>query len=409
MQMALTAKGIEKLPPGKHPDGDGLYCLVTLTGGRSWALRYQRQGRERWHGLGPCHTFKPEEARQRARKAKQLLFDGIDPIDARKEQRTARALEAAKTITFADAAKQYFDQHQDSWSSVKHAHQFWRSLEQYAFPVVGKLPVASIDTGLILKIIEPIWKDQYQTASRVRGRVASVLDWATVRGYRAGDNPARWRGHLSEALPAKGDFTKVEHHAALPYADVPAFVTQLSLHQGIPPRAMEFLILAAARTSEVLSARWSEFDFGKRIWTIPPDRMKARKEHRVPLSDRMIKILKALPREAGADGIIFISSKAGAPLAKNTLSKLVSKMMGIDTTVHGFRSSFRTWAAESTAFPREVIEAALAHATGNAVELAYQRSDVLEKRRQLMEKWSAFVATPRRKTGTVTPIRKAGL
>jgi integrase len=190
---------------------------------------------------------------------------------------------------------------------------------------------------------------------------------------------------------------------------VPAFVTQLSLHQGIPPRAMEFLILAAARTSEVLSARWSEFDFGKRIWTIPPDRMKARKEHRVPLSDRMIKILKALPREAGADGIIFISSKAGAPLAKNTLSKLVSKMMGIDTTVHGFRSSFRTWAAESTAFPREVIEAALAHATGNAVELAYQRSDVLEKRRQLMEKWSAFVATPRRKTGTVTPIRKAGL
>ena len=408
--MALTQKKIPALLPGKHAHGHGLYCLVTETGGRSWALRYQRQGRERWHGLGPCHTFTLKEALAAARKAKQQLFEGIDPIDAKQAQRTAQALEAAKTISFSDAAKQYFDQHAKKWSSVKHAHQFWASLEQYAFPVIGKLPVASVDTGLILKILEPIWNERYQTASRLRGRVASVLDWAGVRGFRNGDNPARWRGHLSEVLPAKGEFTEVTHYAALPYADVPSFVQQLSQHQGIAPRAMEFLILAASRTAEVIGARWSEFNFEKGIWTIPSNRMKTRKEHRVPRTGAMSKLLKALPREGGADSVVFIGSKVNVPLAKNTLSKLVTKTMGIDTTVHGFRSSFRTWAAESTAFPREVIEAALAHKTGTAVEQAYQRSDVIEKRRQLMEQWSAFVATPVRKTsGNVTSIRKRGV
>jgi integrase len=384
MRVALTQKKIPTLQPGKHAHRHGLYCLVTATGGRSWALRYQRQGRERWHGLGPCHTFTLKEAEAAARKAKQQLFEGVDPIDAKQAQRTAQALEAARTISFADAAKQYYDQHETKWSSAKHAHQFWASLEQYAFPVIGKLPVAAVDTGLILKVIEPIWNERYQTASRLRGRVASVLDWATVRGFRSGDNPARWRGHLSEVLPAKGKFTEVTHHASMPYADVPVFVVHLSQQQGIAPRAMEFLILAASRTAEVIGARWSEFDFEKRIWTIPPDRMKVRKEHRVPLTGRMIKLLKSLPREGGPDAVVFIGSKVNAPLAKNTLSKLVTKTMGIDTTVHGFRSTFRTWAADSTAYPREVIEAALAHTTGSAVELAYQRSDVIEKRRLLM-------------------------
>jgi integrase len=233
-----------------------------------------------------------------------------------------------------------------------------------------------------------------------------VLDWATVRGFRTGDNPARWKGHLSEVLSAKGEFAKVTHHAALPYADVPSFMAQLSQHRGIAPRSMEFLILTAARTSEVLTARWSEFDFANRIWTIPAPKMKARKLHRVPLTDRMVELLKALPREDGIDGIVFIGSKAGTPQAKDTLSKLVTKTMGRDCTVHGFRSSFRTWAAESTAFPRELIEAALAHTTGNAVEMAYQRSDVIEKRRKLMEAWAAFIASPQRRDTKVTPIRK---
>jgi len=209
-------------------------------------------------------------------------------------------------------------------------------------------------------------------------------------------------------LPAKGEFTKPKHHAALPYNDLPTFVARLSTQQGIPPRAMEFLILTAARTSEVLTARWSEFDLESRIWTIPPEKMKARKIHRVPLTDRMVEILKALPREGGADGIVFIGSKANTPLAKNTLSKLISTM-GADCTVHGFRSSFRTWAAESTSYPREIVEAALAHTTGTTVELAYQRSDMLEKRRQLMQQWATFIPAPRRKAGTVTPIRKGGV
>jgi integrase len=406
--MALAVKRIPKLSAGRYHDGHGLYLQVTPTGGRSWVLRYEVRGRERWMGLGPTHAFTLEEARQSARKARQQLFEGIDPLDAKKAQRTVQALEAAQSIAFADAARQYFDQHEAKWSSVKHARQFWASLEQYAFPVIGELPVASVDTGLILKIIEPIWTDHYQTASRVRGRVASVLDWATVRGFRTGGNPARWKGHLSEVLPAKGEFTKPKHHAALPYNDLPTFVARLSTQQGIPPRAMEFLILTAARTSEVLTARWSEFDLESRIWTIPPEKMKARKIHRVPLTDRMVEILKALPREGGADGIVFIGSKANTPLAKNTLSKLISTM-GADCTVHGFRSSFRTWAAESTSYPREIVEAALAHTTGTTVELAYQRSDMLEKRRQLMQQWATFIPAPRRKAGTVTPIRKGGV
>jgi integrase len=404
--MPLTVKRIPKLPPGKHSDGRGLYCVVTPTGGRSWAFRYERHGRERWHGLGPTHLFSLRHARTAATEARQLLWKGIDPIDAKKAQRTAQTLEAARSILFKDAAKQYFDHHQASWSSAKHARQFWKSLEMYALPVIGNLPVAVIDTGLILKIIEPIWQDQYQTASRVRGRVASVLDWATVRGFRTGDNPARWKGHLSEVLSAKGEFAKVTHHAALPYADVPLFMEQLSQHQAVAPRSMEFLILTAARTSEVLTARWSEFDFANRIWTVPASKMKTRKLHRVPLTDRMVELLKALPREGGTDGIVFIGSKADTPQAKNTLSKLATKTMGRDCTVHGFRSSFRTWAAERTAFPRELIEAALAHTTGNAVEIAYQRSDVIEKRRKLMEAWAAFVASPQRRDTKVTPIRK---
>jgi integrase len=406
MQMALTVKRIPKLPPGKHSDGHGLYCVVTPTGGRSWALRYERKGRERWHGLGPTRLFSLHHARTAATEARQLLWKGIDPIDAKKAQRTARELDAARSICFKDAAKQYFDHHQASWSSTKHARQFWKSLEMYAFPVIGNLPVAVIDTGLILKIIEPIWQDQYQTASRVRGRVASILDWATVRGFRTGDNPARWKGHLSEVLSAKGEFAKVTHHAALPYADVAYFMAQLSQHQGIAPRSMEFLILTAARTSEVVTARWSEFDFANHIWTIPACKMKARKLHRVPLTDRMVELLKALPREVGTDGIVFIGSKAGTSQAKNTLSKLVTKTMACDCTVHGFRSSFRTWAAERTVFPRELIEAALAHTTGNAVEIAYQRSDMIEKRRKLMEVWAAFAASPQRRDTKVTPIRK---
>jgi integrase len=409
--MSLTIRQIAALPPGKHADGQGLYVLVTPTGGRSWALRYERHGRERWKGLGPCAIFKPEEARQRARKAKQQLFDGIDPIDAAREQRKEEARKIAKTITFKDAAQKYFDQHKVEWSSAKHAHQFMASLTQYAFPVIGRLPVAEIDEDLIYSIIEPIWLTQYQTASRVRGRIAAVLDWATAHGYRSGDNPARWAGNLKERLPNKGDFTKAEHHEAMPYAALPSFIAELSTYQGVAPRALEFLILTAARSNELMLAKWCEFDLAKRVWTIPADRMKMRAEHDIPLTDRMMGILKALPRETSAsDGFVFIGTKAGRPMAKNTLSKLLTKTMGKDCTVHGFRASFRTWAAESTSYPRDVIESALAHTVGNAVERAYQRSKLMEKRRPLMDQWSHFVLSPADRRGaSVTAIRKSGV
>jgi integrase len=401
--MALTLKKIAKLAEGRYFDRDGVYLDLAETGNGSWLLRYQRDGRERWLGLGPLRDFTLNEARERARKARQLLRDGLDPIDAKREQRTRLKLEAARSITFEVAARRYYDAHELKWS-VKHREAFLNTLHQYAYPLLGKLPVAAIDTGLVLRVIEPIWVDKHVTASRIRARIEMVLDWCTVRGYRTGDNPARWRGHLAEALPSK--VVTVVNHPALPYDDVPAFVQQLSKHQGVGPRALELVVLSAARTGEALGARWSEIDFEKKIWTVPASRMKGRREHRVPLTGRMLKLLKSLPREGGDDGLIFIGSKANAPLGKMILPKLVDAM-GHAVTIHGFRASFRTWAAETTAFPREIIEGALAHATGTVVELSYQRSDMLEKRRQLMEQWSTFVASPSRKTGNnVTLMRK---
>jgi integrase len=399
--MALTLKKIAKLAAGRHHDKDGLYAKIAPSGTGSWLLRYERAGREHWLGLGPLRDFDLEEARARARKARQQLRDGIDPIEAKKADRAAKVLEAAKNVTFADAARQYFDGHQAKWSSVKHRAAFLSTLESYAFPVFGALPVAMIDTPLILKVIEPIWISKNKSAAHLRGRIESVLDWSTVRGFRIGDNPARWKGHLAEVLPAKSQIARVVHHAALPYAEVPAFIAALASQQGIGPRALEFLTLTAARTGEVVHAQWSEIDFENRIWTVPEARMKGRKLHRVPLSDRAIEILRALPTEGD---LVFIGSRKNAPIGKNVMPNLV-EAMGRAVTIHGFRASFKSWASERTSFPREIIEAALAHQVGNSVEQAYQRSDVLEKRRKLMEAWATFCTTPQR-DATVTPIRR---
>jgi integrase len=387
--------------------GGGLYLQTGESGSASWLLRYQRQGREHWHGLGPKSVFNAKQARARARAAQQELYSNIDPIAAKRQQRTQQALEAARSITFADATQQYYDSHESKWSSLKHRQTFLNTLKQHAYPVIAKFPVADVDTAAVLRIVEPIWKEKHQTASRLRGRIEVILDWCAVRGYRRGDNPARWAGHLSEALPTGGEIGKVEHHAALPYADIPAFVAQLSQRQGIAPKALEFIILTAARTGEALGARWNEIDFDAKVWSVPPERMKTRKAHRVPLTGRMIELLKSLPREGGDNGLVFIGTKVNTQIGKMILPKLVDAIRH-NVTIHGFRSSFRTWAAESTGFPREVIEAAMAHVTGTAVELSYQRSDVLDKRRQLMEQWSTFVASPVR-SGTVTPIRKGGV
>lgn len=420
-----TKLGLPKNPLSRKHYGGGLYLQTGDTGSASWLLRYQRGGKEHWMGLGPKDVFNAKEARARARAAQQKLYDGVDPLQARKAQRTQQALEAARAITFKDAADQYFAQHEGKWSGVKTAQQFKNTLAQYAYPVIGKLPVADVDTTFVLKIVEPIWVTKHQTASRLRGRIEAVLDWAKIRGFRKDENPARWSGHLDQVLPTGPNIGKVVHHPALPYAEVPGFVAELAKRSGIGPKALTFLILTAARTDEVLGAKWPEFELRKipvtthdedgrettvtgPCWIIPAPRMKKRKrQHRVPLTDAMLKILKSLPREDGNE-LVFIGTRTGERIGKMTMPMLVDAM-GHDVTIHGFRSSFRDWCADRTTFPREMAEIALSHKVGTEVERAYLRSDVFEKRRSLMEKWSVYVSTtPRKITGNnVTPIRKA--
>ena len=379
--MALTVKGLGQITdPGRYGDGAGLYVQVLPTGGRSWLMRYKFKKKERWLGLGSLREFTLDEARERARKSRQLLRDGVDPIEDRKAKRAAQALDDAKHITFADAAKKYSEAHEDAWTNAKHRQQFMTTMRQHVFPIIGGLPVAAIDTGLILRVVEPMWPGLRPTAIRVRGRIEKVLDWAAVRGYRTGDNPARWRGHLSEVLPV-GKKAQVAHHAALPYADMPEFIADLNASGYIGVQALEFLVLTAARTNEVIGARWSEFDLEQKVWTVPGARMKGRVEHSVPLSDRAVQILHAQPRTGG---FVFGGSREGKPLGHMVLIQLI-KSMRYDTTVHGFRSTFRDFSAEQTNFSREVCEAALAHQVGNKTEQAYKRTKLLEKRRLLME------------------------
>lgn len=401
--MALTVKRIGRLTePGRYSDGGNLYLRVKPSGAKSWVFRYEFKGRERTLGLGPLRDRTLDEARARARAARQQLRDGIDPVEARAADRNARAAEAAKVKTFEAAAQEYFDTHQQKWTSAQHRGKFLSSLRMYAFDKIGRVPVASIDTPLVLKVIDPIWKSKPDTANRVRGRIENILDWATVRGFRSADNPARWSGHLEEALPPKTAVTK--HHSALPYSEVPAFVAELTKQIGVPPLALEFLILTAARSGEVRGATWSEIDLDRKLWVIPKERMKEKREHRVPLTDRALAILKALPREGD---FVFIGSRKNAPLGKNAFLKLIWGMKRDDITIHGFRSSFRDWAGETTSFPADVCEAALSHAIGGGgVRTDYQRGDLLDKRRKLMDAWAAYCATTTKRGASVTPIRK---
>ena len=405
--MGLSAKRVAHLKkPGRYGDGHGLCLQITPSGVKSWLLRYERAGRERWMGLGPLHTVSLQEARERARKARGQLLDGLDPLEARKAEHTRRALEAAKTITFEDAAVAYFNDHEKKWTNAKHRAQFLSTLKAYAFPTIGRLSVADIDTGLVLKSIEEIWRTKTETASRVRGRIEAVLDWATVRGYRTGDNPARWHGLISEVLPARGKAQKTVHHAALPFAELPAFMAALrECEGGVGSRALEFTILTAARTGETLGARWTEIDFDEKMWKVPADRMKASREHRVPLSDRAIEILQAMPRET-KNPFVFIGSRRGG-LSNMAMAAVLKRMNRDDITVHGFRSTFRDWAAERTNYQNQIVEMALAHVVGNKVEAAYRRGDLFNKRRRLMAEWARYSGSePMTQAAVITPIRR---
>jgi integrase len=405
--MALTAKRVAKLSkrPGRHHDSHGLYLQVINPTSASWLLRYVRHGRERMLGLGPLHVIGLAEARARAKAARLELLDGIDPVEDRKAKKVARALAAAKTMSFSECTSAYFSQHEAKWRNAKHAAQFLSTLRSYAFPVLGTLPVASIDTPLVLKVVEPIWQDKTETASRVRGRIESVLDWATVRGHRTGDNPARWKGHLDQVLPARGTIAKVEHHAALTYAELPGFMAELRQREGVAARALEFTILTAARTGEVIGAQWSELDLAAKCWTVPAGRMKASREHRVPLSPRAVELLDEVYREDDNE-FIFIGSQRGGGLSNMSLAAVLKRMKR-DVTVHGFRSTFRDWAAERTNSANHVVEMALAHTIGDKVEASYRRGDLFDKRRQLMEAWARYCCSRPVKEGAVVPLRSS--
>jgi integrase len=386
----LTARMVEQLKrPGYYGDGGGLVLRVGDGGSKAWLFRYKSKGRVREMGLGPARDVSLAEARERAREARRLRRVGADPIDAKRERKAADRLDAAKMITFGQCAAAYIENHRAAWKSQKHAAQWEATLRTYAYLVFGNLPVAAIDTALVIKVLDPIWTTKPETASRLRGRIEAVLDFARVRGYRDGENPARWKGHLSEALPAINKVRKIKHHAALPYAQVSAFMTNLRTHKGGAAAALEFTILTAARTSEVIGARWSEIDIAAGVWTIPAERMKAGAEHRIPLSEQALAVLWRVAVEKIND-VVFSGQKLGRPLSNMALLKVLERMGRDDITVHGFRSTFRDWAAERTAFPREVVEAALAHTVVSKTEAAYRRSDLFEKRRPLMQQWGGF-------------------
>jgi integrase len=375
--------------PGRYPDGGGLYLQVRGPENKSWLFRYKR----RWQGLGPLRDVTLAEARAAAAKCRKQLLAGIDPIDERRAVKRK-----GDGVTFKECADRYVAAHQSAWRSPKHAQQWTTSVAAYALPVFGNHPVELVDTGLVLRALEPIWSTKPETSSRVRGRIENVLDWAKARGLREGENPARWRGHLDHLLPAPHRVRAVSHHPALPYAEVPAFMDELRAMSGIAPRCLEFVVLTAARSGEALGSKWSEISGD--VWTIPGSRMKSGREHRVPLSSAVLGLLADLPRE---NEWIFPSPRASAHLGANALREVLQRMGRSDVTPHGFRSAFRDWCAERTNFQRDVAELALAHAVGNSTEAAYRRGDILDKRRRLMAEWARYCTTPA-PAGDVVPL-----
>jgi integrase len=374
-------------------DGGNLW-IYPRGNARSWIFRYSLAGRAREMGLGAYPDVPLAEARERAAEHRKFLRAGLDPIEQRKAERRRQASGAEGATTFTQSAARYIRAHRHGWRNRKHARQWASTLRTYACPVIGAMPVAAIGTEDILSILSPIWTVKTETAKRVQGRLENILDWATARGYRTGDNPARWRGHLAKILPRPSRVKRVVHHPAMPYAELPSFMAELGNHGGIAARALEFTILTASRTGETIGAQWQEIDLEAGIWNVPPERMKAKRPHRVPLAAAVIAVLRDLPR---TNAYVFAGSRYGRPISNMSMLQVMRRMgYGVngargDYVPHGMRSSFRDWCAEQTAFPREVAEAALAHVNPNRVEAAYQRGDLFEKRRQLMDAWARYL------------------
>jgi integrase len=394
----------------------GLALQVQPSGGRSWILRATVGGKRRDMGLGGYPDVTLAAAREAAREARLKTSAGVDPIANRAAARTLLKLERAKAVTFDTAATAYIEAHESSWRNAKHTQQWRNSLSTYASPVIGKMLVRDIDLPHILQVLEPIWQKKTETASRVRSRMESVLGWATVRGYRQGLNPARWKDHLDNLLPAPGKIAKERHHPALAIAEAGAFMDSLRGHGGNGARALEFLVLTAARSGEARGARWSEMNLAEAVWTIPAERMKMEKEHRVPLSPRAIEVLEAAVRQPDND-LVFPAPR-GKELSDGTLNAIIRRMNesqarwvdpkdGRSAVAHGFRSTFRDWVSERTNYPRDVAEMALAHSIGDKVEAAYRRGELFEKRRSMMNKWAAFLAKPETSAKVVALAKRA--
>ncbi|WP_070252310.1 tyrosine-type recombinase/integrase [Duganella phyllosphaerae] len=408
------AKTVEKLSPlavsrmkepGYYGDGAGLWLQVSKSGSKSWIFRFTIGGKQREMGLGALHTVNLSEARAKAKDCRSTLLAGQDPLEVRAASKLALAAERAKLMTFDQCAAAYIAAHRGGWKSAKHASQWENTLATYATPIIGALPVAAVDTPLVVKVLSHIWLEKTETATRLRGRIESILDWATVSKFRTGENPARWRGHLDNLLADPGKVVKVAHHPALPWRETGEFMVDLRKREGIGARAVEFAILTATRSGEVRGAKWGEINFDAALWTIPGERMKANKEHRVPLSTAALTLLKNMPRMGD---IVFPGKTDSTPLSDMSLTAVLRRMERKEITVHGFRSTFRDWCSESVAnsFPREVCEHALAHSLPDKTEAAYRRGDLLDKRVMLMQAWADFCGTVP-EAATVTPIRGA--
>jgi integrase len=379
--------------PGKLGDGDGLW-LIARSGRRAWHFHYMRAGKAREMSLGNADLITLAEARNLHREARLLLARGIDPLEQRREQAEAEATGNVPAHTFTEAAAAFIAAHAAGWRNAKHAQQWRNTLATYAEPIIGTMVLGAIDTNDVLRILMPLWAIKPETASRVRSRIENVLDYAKARGWRDGPNPALWRGNLQLLLPAKGKVRKVEHHAALDWREAPDFWRKLAERDGMGVRALRFAILTAVRSGEVRGATWSEIDLDAAIWTIPAARMKAERAHRVPLAGPAVSILRPLAEAKDGSGLVFFGLKRNTPLSDMTLTAVLRRMGRGDLTAHGFRSTFRDWAAETTAHPNHVVELALAHAIGDKVEAAYRRGDLFEKRAALMADWGAFLARP---------------
>lgn len=406
----LTALAVTKLKkPGLYSDGLGLYVQVSGDGkekiGRSWLFKFTLNGRAREMGLGSAGTFSLSEAREAARRARQLLHQRLDPIEVRNAERAAKAVETIKAISFRECCRAYLEKRRVGWRSAEYAVQWEKQLTAHIYPLLGDLPVGRIDVGVVVKALSPIWQSTPDTASRLRQRIESVLDHAIALGYREPPNPARWKGHLDHILPEPSKLAKVQHFAALPYREVGEFIARLRAITSTAARALEFLVLTATRTGDVRCALWAEIDFHQKLWTIPAERFKSDRDHRIPLSAPALSVLKVM-QERRMGGFIFPGTRRGKPMAHDTMRFLLHETMGYKFNVHGFRSTFRDWAGESTNFPREVCEMALGHSVRDAVEAAYARGDLFEKRRRLMESWSGYCGTVRAASGEVTPLRR---